>query len=170
MSDKKDFWEAVGATAAVLAGFTGAGWSLSGTSGTEDSFGEVLSSPSDFTESMGGIGPAIGSTTLGATGTWIYCTSSEDDGIVVWKDSGGGWHIGNTVPYSRVEKRAQQTYDLLHGKGKTEWRVPAVAAESREGLEAFTALFGDKPSGDRLTETLSVLECVLERGDDERPA
>lgn len=166
MSDKKDFWEVVGITAAFLAGFTGSGWSLSGTSGTEDSFGEVLSSPSDFTESMGGIEPAIGSTTLGATGTWIYCTSSADD---------GGEIIGiilrkNAVPYSRVEKRAQQTYDLLHGKGKTEWRVPAVAAESREGLEAFTALFGDKPSGDRLTETLSVLECVLERGDDKRPA
>lgn len=163
-------WKDLGACALVLGGligfYSGFGWLVSSTSGSEDQFGETLSSPSDYTESMGGSEPAMAGIALSTTGIGVYNTFA----------GGGGGDIiiriflKNTVPYSRVEKRAQQTYDLLHGKGKTEWRVPAVAAESREGLEAFTALFGDKPSGDRLTETLSVLERVLEQDNDKQPA
>lgn len=82
----------------------------------------------------------------------------------VWEDSSGGINIDmNTVPYSRVEKRAQQTYDLLHGKQVTQYKFPAVIVESEDALKAFEDVFGENPSSGRLTETLSVLEIALER-------
>lgn len=82
----------------------------------------------------------------------------------VWEDSSGGINVDmNTVPYSRVEKRAQQAYDVLHGRQVAQYKFPAVIVESEDALKAFEDVFGENPSSGKLAETLSVLEIALER-------
>lgn len=125
-------------------------------------------------------GPVAGTTVVGGTaGTTAVLTSgapyTSSGGEIghgningnpfhIWEDSSGGINIDyNTIPYSRVEKRAQQAYDALHGEKTKEYKFPAVVIENAAGLEAFNNVFGDAPSPAKIRETLLVLEQVLMR-------
>lgn len=124
-------------------------------------------------------GPSAGTTVVGGsvgiagTITTVLPESTKDPIIEwwhngeygrAWEDSSGSIHIEtDAVPYSRVEKRAQQTYDVLHGKQVAQYKFPAVIVESEDALKAFTDVFGENPSAGKLSETLSVLEIALEQ-------
>lgn len=123
-------------------------------------------------------GPFAGTTVLGGVSGIAGCLSSagpetssgemvghgnvNGNPFVVWEDSSGGINIDcNTIPYSRVEKRAQQTYDALHGKSGKVYSFPAVVMETNEAKEAFCRVFGDKPTPGKMEDTLAVLERLL---------
>ena len=125
-------------------------------------------------------GPIAGTTVVGGTAGTTGCLSSaapdtssggeighgniNGNPFHIWEDSSGGINIDyNTIPYSRVEKRAQQAYDALHGEKTKEYTFPAVVIENAAGLEAFRKVFGDAPSPAKIRETLLVLERVLMR-------
>lgn len=73
-----------------------------------------------------------------------------------WQDSSGDWHLGNTVPYSHVEKRAGQVYDALHGHRNSNEPFPVIVAESAEVYEAAERLLGGRTPGsmDRMLEII----------------
>lgn len=136
--------------------------------------GNLITAPSEAGGAM------AGTTVVGGTAGTTGCLSSaapdtssggeighgniNGNPFHIWEDSSGGINIDyNTVPYSRVEKRAQQTYDALHGEPAREYKFPAVVIESSVGLEAFRDVFADAPSPAKIRETLLVLEQVLMR-------
>lgn len=123
-------------------------------------------------------GPLAGTTVVGGASGIAGCLSAagpetssgemighgniNGNPFMIWEDSSGGINIDcDTFPYSRVEKRAQQTYDALHGEPGKTYRFPAVVMETAEAREAFCKVFGNKPSPEKMRETLAVLERVL---------
>ena len=146
----------------------------SGESTTEGAplVGNVTTAPS----AAGGplAGTIVVGGTAGTTGSMLSAapeTSSVDlighgnvNGVPfrIWEDSSGGINIEhNTVPYSRVEKRAQQTYDALHKNAGKTYTFPAVVMESKESLDAFCQVFGENPSPGKMEEKLAIIEKVL---------
>ena len=136
--------------------------------------GDLTTAPSEAGGALAGTTVVGG--TAGTTGCLIAAgidnsSSTEILRVIIngvpfriWEDSSGRIHSDyNTIPYSRVEKRAQQTYDALHGNKGTEYNFPAVVIENADGLEAFHNVFGDAPSPAKIRETLLVLERVLMR-------
>lgn len=136
--------------------------------------GNLTTAPSEAGGAMAGttvVGGTAGTTAVLTSGA-PYTSSGGEIGhgningnpFHIWEDSSGGINIDyNTIPYSRVEKRAQQAYDALHGEKTKEYKFPAVVIENAAGLEAFRKVFGDAPSPAKIRETLLVLERVLMR-------
>lgn len=77
-----------------------------------------------------------------------------------WQDSSGGWHLGNVVPYSRVEKNAEQLYNTLHRNQKQQDEFPVIVAESADVFEAAEIILGGRTPGS-MDRTLEILEKAL---------
>ncbi len=76
-----------------------------------------------------------------------------------WQDSSGDWHIGDDVPYERVEQRAQQVFEAYRGKPHDTLHYPAIIAESAEAFDAVRTLAGD--SYETLARNVDVLGVAL---------
>lgn len=130
-----------------------------------------------YAASVDGGGPIGGTTVLGgATGsayaaTMVSPTTTENpiiegpNGPVMWEDSSGNIHTAggnNTVPYPRVEKRAQQIYDKLHGENADTYTFPAIILRDSAAVDGFADIFGTQPSPGKILETLELLEAILQ--------
>lgn len=140
-------------------------------SAAADSTGEMTSGVSEAG------GPIAGTTVLGGAAGSAYAattmapSTSEGpiiegpNGPVMWEDSSGNIHTAggnNTVPYPRVEKRAQQIYDKLHGENADTYTFPAIILRDSAAVDGFADIFGTQPSPGKILETLELLEAILQ--------
>lgn len=149
-------WEPSGLIWTEWLGFllmTGGGVWSTYSSGSEGSF----TGSADSTTTVADKGMIPGILLLSSTGS----TFTPSSGPVAefgpfWQDSSGDWHLGNTVPYSHVEKRAGQVYDALHGHRNSNEPFPVIVAESVEVYEAAERLLGGRTPGsmDRMLEII----------------
>ncbi len=102
----------------------------------------------------------IGCSVLGSVlGTGFSYADGPEIGPF-WQDSSGGWHVGDDLPYSRVEQKAQQVFDYVSGKATGDMDFPAVVAESVEAYEAIKRL-GGGTSPDLLIQNMTILEAAI---------
>lgn len=140
-------------------GYTTGTYSAAGSShalGSE--FGEVIAffprATTEYPQSfvLGG----TTSTILGIGGE----TSPGGDYGPFWEDSSGGWHLKNTVPFSQMERRAEQVYNALHSEPQKSEAFPTIVAESPEVYEAAVRLLGRDTPG-AMDRKLEILESAL---------
>ena len=149
-------WELLAVTAGPL-GITGMYGSSSGTlnEATGGDFSEPFVSASEtgesFSEDPGGFSAL---TTVGGT-TLISATTSDDgpDGIIVF--------FKNQMPYTAIEKRAEQVYGTLHGTGRNVLEKTALIVESGEATETVCKAFCGA-RGESVLDQLELFEELLE--------
>lgn len=114
----------------------------------------------------GPVGTTVGFGSTGCSALSALSAVSSDAGndgeIPIWEDSLGGWHIGDNVPYSVVEKRAETVYNVLHGQKSDAMRQPIIVAKTREQTEAVNRIFRTQ-RGDAVEEKLDLWISLLEK-------
>ena len=125
----------------------------------------AASSDIDFFESSLACGILLGgSESVGLTSAPLESSSEPAAEFgPFWQDSSGDWHFGDDMPYSAVEQKARQVYDMINSEKYSEPSFPAVIAESPEAYAALTSLF-DGNSSEELIQTVEVLEEALKNG------
>ena len=157
---------AVGASSWVYG--TGAVVSESSDTGMGDVMNGSSSSIEPTTETSTGLveeGGTVGTTMLSGLPVISLasagCGSSSEDGPVLYEDSFGNWHLGDNVPYSIVEKRAEHIYDVLHKKSADERKNILVVAQNSQYGDLMNQLFGSQRSDlieDKIELWISLLE------------
>lgn len=147
--------------AAMIAGLLGA---FVGIPATLASIGTASGYP-DYFESSLACGILLGgSECVGLTSAPLESSSEPAAEFgPFWQDSSGDWHFGDDMPYSAVEQKARQVYNMINGEKYSEPSFPAVIAESPGAYAALTTLF-DGNSSEKVIQTVEVLEEALKNG------
>lgn len=137
--------------------------SFADTMGTLGTGSEDVAEVAGFSWQFGPVGSSTVATLgSGAVAGGVYATSGGSDYIPIWEDSFGNWHIGDNVPYSVVEKRAETIYDVLHGQKSDALRQPIIIAKTREQTEMVNRIFRTQ-RGDAAAEKLDLWISLLEK-------
>ena len=161
MSKGNDGWDILPGLLAVTAvplGITSVYGSSSGTlnEGIGGDFSEPFVSTSDTGESFSENPREFSSlTTVG--GTTLISATTFDDG----PDAVIEVFFKNQVPYTAIEKRAEQVYGTLHGTGRNVLEKTALIVESGEATETVCkAICGAR--GESVLDQLELFEELLE--------
>lgn len=96
-----------------------------------------------------------------AVGSIAASTSSDENPIIVVIEEAAG-SLGDNMPYSVVEKRAETVYNVLHGQKSDAMRQPIIVAKTREQTEAVNRIFRTQ-RGDAVEEKLDLWISLLEK-------
>lgn len=96
-----------------------------------------------------------------AVGSIATSTSGDENPVIVVVEEAGG-SLGDNMPYSVVEKRAETVYNVLHGQKSDAMRQPIIVAKTREQTEAVNRIFKTQ-RGDAVEEKLDLWISLLEK-------